>query len=65
MTSEPSSCSTFHAKFEAFVDVIDISCLIWQQTKGAKYVGHSANVTGVSFSHDDSHVISIGGDDYS
>lgn len=32
-------------------------------TKGKKYVGHSAHVTNVQFTHDDRYLISTGGDD--
>jgi len=33
------------------------------QTKGLKYVGHSAHVTNVEFTFDDKRLISTGGDD--
>ena len=36
-----------------------------RQAKCSKYIGHSAHVTNVKFAHDDSHVISVGGDDTS
>ena len=35
------------------------------QAKCSKHVGHSAHVTNVKFAHDDSSVISVGGDDTS
>ena len=38
-------------------------CLLFFQAQHKKYFGHSAHVTTVRFTHDDSHVLSAGGDD--
>lgn len=38
-------------------------CFFRLQAKHKRYLGHSAHVTNIRFSHDDKHVISTGGDD--
>ncbi|XP_075902321.1 echinoderm microtubule-associated protein-like 6 [Nelusetta ayraudi] len=47
-----------------FVKLFDFPCTE-KFAKHKRYLGHSAHITNIRFSHDDKHVISTGGDDCS
>ena len=43
------------------VKLFDFPCP--DKTTGIRYIGHAAHVSNIKFTLDDSHVVSVGGDD--